>query len=68
MCSAHVGCGTIGTGKFPAASVHCMSYRGVQIPGARLRGQLKFVWLCLIFLAPQCGTCFMPDMVPRILR
>jgi len=45
-----------------------MSYRGVQMPGTMLHGQLKFVWWCLVFVGSQCGTCFMSVMVPRILR
>lgn len=68
MCSIHVEYGVNGTGKFDAAQVPCMNYRGVQIPGTKLHGHLKFVWWCLIFVGPQCRTCFMSVMVPRILR
>lgn len=68
MCSAHVEYGVNGAGKFATAQVRCMSCRGVQIPGTRLHDQLKFVWWCLIFVGPECGTCFMSVMVPRILR
>ena len=68
VCSSHVEYGVNGTGKFATAQVPCMSYRGVQIPGTRLHGQLKFVWWCLVFVGLQCGTCFMSVMVPRILR
>jgi hypothetical protein len=54
--------------NFATAQVPCMSCRGVQIPGTMLHGQLKFVWWCLVFVGPQCGTCFMSVMVPRIFR
>lgn len=68
VCSAHVEYGAKGTGKFATVQVPRMSYRGVQIPGTRLHGQLKFVWWCLVFVDLQCGTCFMSVMVRRILR
>jgi len=30
-----------------------------QIPGVRSTGRQRFVWWCLIFVPPHCGTFFM---------
>lgn len=66
MCSAYVEYGVNGTGKFATAQVPWVTGVSKSLaPGCMAN---LFVWWCLIFVGPQCGTYFMSVMVPRIVR